>query len=82
MGRTLETVKNRKEGPVQVDFPTPPSPALEDPNNEEYWRAQSDANTLKNAEAIKADESRSKAARYMLEKEASEREAALASLKK
>lgn len=67
---------------MEVSFPSAPSKALEDTNNEAYWRAQSDAQTLKMAETIKADKSRVEGARYILEKEDAERKAALASIKK
>lgn len=65
---------------MAISFPKPGSPKWEDPNSDEYWQGRNDAETLKRAETIKADDSRSKRARYFLEKEEAERKAALESL--
>ncbi len=62
------------------DTPTPPDPRLEDESSDLYWTARSDARTLMEAEGIKSDSDRMKNARYMLEKEQAERDAALAEL--
>jgi hypothetical protein len=65
---------------MPVDFPSAPRPSLSDETSDDYWQARSDARTLKEAEAIKADSSRSEGARFMLEQEEAERQAALEQL--
>ena len=62
--------------------PSPPTPSLNDTNHDDYWRARDDSHTLARAEAILADATRRAAAMYILEKEAFERDAALAKLRK
>jgi hypothetical protein len=59
-----------------MDMPATPSD-LKDKNSDAYWRARSDANTLTEAEAIKADKARLKNAAYILQKAEVERTLAL-----
>lgn len=56
------------------------SPAMPKEGTEEYWRAHSDANTLTEAEAIKADKKRSDNALAVLKKGEEQRKKALAQL--
>lgn len=65
---------------MELQIPKTPK-GLEDRNSEEYWRARSDANTLKEAESIKADKDRVAGVRYVLEKDEAERQAALKAIK-
>jgi hypothetical protein len=64
------------------EFPTAPNKPMMDRNSEEYWRARYDANTLREAESVKADAVRLKNAVYILELEEAERKAALANAQK
>jgi len=62
---------------VTMDTPLMPKEGSED-----YWRAQNDARTLTESEAIKADDKRRRMALAVLQKDNEAREKALASLKK
>lgn len=64
------------------NIPSMDEPILPAEGTEDYWRAQSDARTLTEAEAVKADAKRTRFALAVLKKDAEARDKALAQLKK